>query len=100
MVYALGGRICAWPCPRFPLPVLLRTRRLSPLSKHDRWRLHHHPDRHLRLAIRLKHVCPDHQSPISLPKPVLRPDMVSEAEGASTTLLGSRIWWIPQGCEL
>jgi hypothetical protein len=32
-------------------------------------------------------------------KPLLWPNVVSEAEDAPTALLRSRIWWIDQGCE-
>ncbi|KAH9009421.1 hypothetical protein EDB83DRAFT_2234863 [Lactarius deliciosus] len=60
----------------------------------------YHPDCRLRVALRVQHVCSGHQTASTVSKPILRPDMVSEADGAPATLLGSRIWWNRQGCEL
>jgi hypothetical protein len=57
MVYAHGGGICTRPCPRVPILVLHRTWRLTPCYQHHRRRHHYHPYSHLRVAVRLEHVC-------------------------------------------
>ena len=67
---------------------------------HNCRRHYYHSDCHMRVAVRLEHVFSDLKPPISISKPILWPDVVSEAEGTSATLFGSRIWWISQGCEL
>src|ERR1700744_3828866 len=100
MVYACGGRGCAWPCTRFPLLILLGTRRLTPFCKHDCWGHQHCPDYHLRVPVHFEHVCSDPQPSISIPKPFLRPNMASETEDASSTLHRPGIGWINQGRQL
>ncbi|KAH9170239.1 hypothetical protein EDB89DRAFT_1334484 [Lactarius sanguifluus] len=95
-----GGGICAGPCPCFPLLILRGTRRLTLQCEHHRRRHHYRPDYHLRVSLRVQHVCSGHQTAISISKPILWPNMVSEAEGAPATLLGSRVWWLRPGPEL
>ncbi|KAF8259239.1 hypothetical protein EI94DRAFT_1905949 [Lactarius quietus] len=73
---------------------------IAPCCIYDCRSHHYHPDCHFRVSVCPEHVRSSLKSAIPIPKPIHRLNMVFEAKGASSTLLGSRIGRIFQGCQL